>query len=162
MASQVARGVKNPLASAGDSGLIPASGGSPGGGSSNPLQDSCLENPVDIGAWWAAAHGVAESGITEQLTQQHTYMSLYIHLCVYVDIYIYTQTCLHNMHHMYISSGVMLKNPPAMHEMLVFNPWVWKIPCSREWQPAPVFLSGKSHGRGAWRATVLGVAKSQT
>ena len=44
-------GVKNPPANAGDSGFIPASGRSPGGGHGNPLQDSCLENPTDRGAW---------------------------------------------------------------------------------------------------------------
>ena len=47
--------------SAGDSGLIPGSGRSPGGGNGNPLQYSYLENPMDRGAWWAAAHGVAQS-----------------------------------------------------------------------------------------------------
>ena len=36
-----------------DTGLIPGSGRSPGGGNGNPLQYSCLENPTDRGAWWA-------------------------------------------------------------------------------------------------------------
>ena len=45
----------------GDQGFIPGSGRSPGGGNGNPLQDSCLENPVDRGAWWATVHGVAKS-----------------------------------------------------------------------------------------------------
>ena len=43
-----------------------------------------------------------------------------------------------------------------------FDPWVGKIPCRREWIPTPVFLLGKSHGKGAWRVTVHGVIKSQT
>ena len=46
---------------AGDPGLIPGSGRSPGEGNGNPLQYSCLENPMDGGAWWAAVHGVAKS-----------------------------------------------------------------------------------------------------
>ena len=46
---------------AGDTGSIPGLGRSPGGGNGNPLQDSCLENPMDRGAWWAAVHGVEES-----------------------------------------------------------------------------------------------------
>ena len=46
---------------AGDLGLIPGSGRSPGGGSSYPLQYFCLENPVDRGAWWATVHGVTKS-----------------------------------------------------------------------------------------------------
>ena len=53
--------VKNPSAKAGDitdSGLIPGLGRSPGEGDGNTLQYSCLENPMDIGAWWATVHGV--------------------------------------------------------------------------------------------------------
>ena len=43
-------------------GLIPGSGRSPGGGHhGHPLQNSCLENPRDRGAWWAAVYGVAQS-----------------------------------------------------------------------------------------------------
>ena len=46
---------------AGDLGSIPGSGRSPGEGNGNPLQYSCLENPMDLGAWWATIHGVAKS-----------------------------------------------------------------------------------------------------
>ena len=55
--------VKNPLTNARDTGSIPGWGKSPGGGNGNPLQYSCLENPMDRGAWWAAVHGDAESQI---------------------------------------------------------------------------------------------------
>ena len=41
--------------------LISGSGKSPGGGHGNPLQYSCLENPMDRGAWWATVHGVVKS-----------------------------------------------------------------------------------------------------
>ena len=47
--------------SAGDPGSIPGLGRSPGGGHGNPLQYSCLENPMDRGAWRATVHGVAKS-----------------------------------------------------------------------------------------------------
>ena len=47
--------------SAGDLGLTPGLGRSPGEGSGSPLQYSCLENAMDGGAWWAAAHGVVKS-----------------------------------------------------------------------------------------------------
>ena len=60
--------VKNPSANAGDTGdpeSIPGSGRSPGGGHSNPLQYSCLENPMDRGVWWATVHRVAESDMTK-------------------------------------------------------------------------------------------------
>ena len=46
---------------AGDLGLIPGLGRSPGEGHGNPLQYSCLENSMDSGAWWATVHGVAKS-----------------------------------------------------------------------------------------------------
>ena len=47
---------------AGDTVLIPGSGRSLGEGNSNPFQDSCLENPMDRGAWEAPVHGVARVG----------------------------------------------------------------------------------------------------
>ena len=53
--------VKNPPANAGDVGSIPGSGRSPGGGHGNPLQYSCLENPMDRGASWATVHGITKS-----------------------------------------------------------------------------------------------------
>ena len=46
---------------AGDLGLIPEWGRSPGEGNGNPLQDSYLGNPMDRGAWWSTVHGVAKS-----------------------------------------------------------------------------------------------------
>ena len=46
---------------AGDPGSIPGSGRSPGEGNGNPLQYSCLENPMDGGAWWATVHRVSKS-----------------------------------------------------------------------------------------------------
>ena len=52
--------VKNPPASAGDPGSIPGSGRSPGEGSGNPLQYSCLRNPTGRGAWKATVLGVAK------------------------------------------------------------------------------------------------------
>ena len=65
-ASQVVLVVKNPPFNAGDvrdAGLIPGSGRSPGGGNGNLLQYSCLESPMDRGAWRAAVHGVAKDQI---------------------------------------------------------------------------------------------------
>ena len=56
-------GIKNSPANRGhvrDAGSIPGSGRSCGGGHGNPLQCSCLENPMHRGAWWATVHGVAQ------------------------------------------------------------------------------------------------------
>ena len=67
-ASYVVLVVKNPPANAGDLrdlGSIPGSGRSPGGGHSNPLQCSCLENPMDRGGWRAMVHRVAQPDATE-------------------------------------------------------------------------------------------------
>ena len=60
--------VKNLPANAGatrDAVLIPGSGSSPGGGHGNPIQYSCLENPIDRGFLPAIVHGIAESDMTE-------------------------------------------------------------------------------------------------
>ena len=60
--------IKNPPANARDSGSILGSGISPGEGNGNPLQCSCLENPLDRGTWWATVHGLAkESNMTQRL-----------------------------------------------------------------------------------------------
>ena len=52
---------KESACNAGDSGSIPGSGRLPGEGNGNPLQYSCLGNPMDRGAWWATSHRVAKS-----------------------------------------------------------------------------------------------------
>ena len=57
---------KEPACNGGDMGSISGLGRSPGGGYGNPLHYSCLENPMDRGAWQATVHGVSESGMTEQ------------------------------------------------------------------------------------------------
>ena len=62
--------VKNPLANMGDAGSVPGSGRSPGKGSGNPLQYSCLENSMDREAWQATVHGVTRVGRDLETKQQ--------------------------------------------------------------------------------------------
>ena len=96
--SQVALVVKNPPASSGDTrdaGTIPGSLRSPGGGHVNPLQYSCLENPVDRGAWQATVHGVAKSRTWLSPTSSHSSScvdltserSLSSHAIILVDVF---------------------------------------------------------------------------
>ena len=72
--------VKNPPAKAGDVsevGLIPGLGRSPGEGST-PLQYSCLENPMDRGACWAAVHGVAKSRTQRKRLSTHAHTHAFL------------------------------------------------------------------------------------
>ena len=68
--------VKNPPASAvdvRDGSLIPGSERSPGGGHGNSLQYSCLENPMDRGAWYATVHSVAQSQTQRRQLSVHAH-----------------------------------------------------------------------------------------
>ena len=74
--------VKNPPANIGDIrdvSSIPGLGRSPGGEESNPLQQSCLENPMDRGAWWATVHGVAKSRTTTERPHFHSSILTLLH-----------------------------------------------------------------------------------
>ena len=76
--------VKNLPTNAGDlrdSGLIPGLGRSPGGGHGNPIQHSCLEKPMNRGAWRAAVHSVAKSQTWLKLFSMHTHTTPYQHKC---------------------------------------------------------------------------------
>ena len=72
----MAQQVKNLPANAGDTGLIP--GTSPRGGSGNPLQYSCLGNPVDRGTWWATVHVVTKESVTTQQLHTKTFKTPYM------------------------------------------------------------------------------------
>ena len=79
--------VKNLPAVAGgvrDMGSIPGSGSSPGKGNGNPLQYSCLEDPMDRGAWWATVHGV---------TRHAQQLSMHVYYWVSSGIYKPKRTC---------------------------------------------------------------------
>ena len=71
---------KESACNAGDPGLIPGSGRTSGEGNGNPLQYSCLENPMDGGAWRATVHGVVESETTEWLHFHFLFFFSFIYL----------------------------------------------------------------------------------
>ena len=64
---------KESACNAGDLSSIPGSGRSPGGGHGNPLQDSCLENPMDRRAWWAPVHRTVFVSSVELDMTEHSY-----------------------------------------------------------------------------------------
>ena len=110
---------------AGDPGLIPGSGRSPGEGNGNPLQYSCPENPMDRGAWQASVHGVTRVryNLATKPLPPFSYWASQVVLVV--------------------------KNPPATsgrRKRLGFDPWVGKIPWRRAQQITLVLLPRESHG----------------
>ena len=62
--------VKAPACNVGDLGSIPGSGRLPGEGNGNPLQYSCLQNPMDRDAWWATVHGLQRVGHVSETSQK--------------------------------------------------------------------------------------------
>ena len=97
--------------------------------SSDPLQCSCLENPRDRGAWWAAIYGVAQSQTRlKRLSSSSSSTSRSLGF----------------------PGGAGDKEPACQCRRCKrrgFDPWVGKIPWSTKWQPAPVFLPRKLHGQ---------------
>ena len=75
---------KQSACNAEDPGSVPGLGRSPGEGNGNPLQDSCLENSMNRGTWWAVVHGVTGSDRTERLT---------LHFSVYIPHLLYPFIC---------------------------------------------------------------------
>ena len=116
---------KESACSVGDPGSIPGLGRSPRDGNGYPLQYPCLENLMDRGAWWAAAHGVPKSRAWLWLTL--TYL-----LIVFTSLV-----------------AQLAKNPPAIQET-----WVrslgWEDPLEKERLPTPVFWPGEFHGYSPW------------
>ena len=110
-----------------DLGSIPGLGRFPGEGNGNPLQYSCLENPMDRGAWWRllsmGSQRVGHNWVTS-LSISHLLLGFPGG-----------------------ASGKELTCQCRRCKRHVLNPWVGKIPWRRAWQPTPVFLSGESHGQ---------------
>ena len=110
-----------------------------GEGNGNPLQYSCLENPTDGGAWWAAVHGVANSR-----TQLSNFIFTFLH---WRRKWQPTPVLLPGESHgrrslvRYTVPGVAKSQTRLSDFTFTFTHW------RRQWQPTPVFLPGESQGR---------------
>ena len=104
-----------------------------GEGNGTPPQHSCLENPMDGGALWATAHGIAKS--RPQLSD-----------LTFIDT-------------IGLPRWLSGKESACQSRRWGFNPWVRKIFWKRQWQLTLVFLLGKSHGQRSLSVMVHEVAK---
>ena len=168
---------KESACTVGDPGSIPMLGRSSGKGNGNPLQYSCLENPMDRGARWAMVHGVTKSGTWLKQLRMHASdltgssmvksspgkQELLLLLSRFSRVWL-CATPQMAAHQAPPSLGFSrqehrsgLPFPSLMHEGSI--PWVGKIPSNRKQQPTPAFLHGRSTDR---RATVCGATKNQT
>ena len=97
----------------------------------NPLWCSCLENPRDGGAWWAAIYGVAQSWTRLKWLNNNNNNNVYLDRWGFLGGSVVKEStcqCRRSRRH-------------------GFNPWVGKIPWRRLWLPTLVFLAGKTHGQ---------------
>ena len=130
--------VKNPPAQAGDmrdTGSIPGSGRSPGGGHGNPLQYSCLENPMDRGAWRATVQGVRKELDMTESTQ---------HACMHIDLRHWTPLQGFYNHFWKGADLLQIINPAARAAFI-------HVVCSRAW--VSWLQIGTWRGRGTLNTT---------
>ena len=155
---------KEAFCNARDLGLTPGSGRSLAEGNGHPLQYSCLENPMDRGAWWGTVHGVAESGMTGQLTQLSGASSLHLPTLLSIGS---GSSCITGRTHKTWASQVALvaKNPPASAgdtRDVGSIPVLGRSPGGGHGNPLQCSCLENPMDRGAWWATVHGAARSRT
>ena len=137
--------IKNPPAKAGETrdvgGPIPGSGRSPGVGNGSPLQYSCLENPMDRGAWWTTVHGITKS-CTWLRTHTHTpdYTLIFLDTTGFPSVSVGKESAC-NAGDLCLIPGLGWWEVMATHSGIL----AWRIPMDR----------------GAGLTTVHGVAESQ-
>ena len=126
-----------------------------GEGNDTPLQYSSLEDPMDGGAWWAAAHGVATSR-----TRLHFHFHFSLSCFGGGNGNPLQNSCLENPRDRgawWAAVHGVAKSPAGLSDF-TFTFMRWR----RKWQPSPVFLPGESQGQGAWWAAIYGVTQSRT
>ena len=125
-----------------------------GEGNGNPLQCSCLENPRDRGAWWAAVHGVAQGRTRlkrlSSSSSSRDNMFKYHHTGIRVSPYEFEGDPTFPG----ISVGKESASNAEDKGRCEFDTQVRKIPWRRELQPTLVFLPGESHDQRIWWTTV--------
>ena len=132
--------------------MIPGLGRSPGGRHGSPLQYSCLENLRDRGAWQAMVHRVTKTWAQLKRFSTHDKHRFYGDLSPH-------------KHKHRLPRWWRGKEFACQCRRCGFHPWVGKIPWSRKWPPAPVFLPGKFHGLrslagyNSWVCKELGVTE---
>ena len=116
-----------------------------GEGNGNPLQCSCLENPMDRGAWWAAVHGVAKSRtLTERLTFPFHFPALEKAMATHSSVLAWRIPGTGEPDGL-PSMGSHRVGHDRATSLSLFTFMHWR----RKWHPTPVFLPGESQGRGS-------------
>ena len=146
--------VRNPPANAADIrdvGLIPESRRSPGGGHGNPLQYSCLDSPMDRGAWWTTVHRVTKSRTWLKWLNMHEYINVYyMWYILYIFQPIWNKKSLKKWMNPCLTAKEKIEW--GRSGLLIMNAltFLYLTKCCiqrRWWHPTPVLLPGKSHGR---------------
>ena len=108
----------------GDLGLIPGSGRSPGEGNGNPLQYSCLENPMERWAWRATVHRISESDMTERLT-----FSLSMGIQWYfIVVLIYISQMTNDVEYLFLCMlAILMSSVKWMFTFCPFSYWFVKV-----------------------------------
>ena len=140
-----------------DMGLIPGSRRSPEGGHGNPLQDSCLENPMDRGAWQASVHSVEKSWTQlKWLTSSSSWFTMLYYFQVYRQvnkfcIYIYPFILRFFLHIIWASQVLLVvKKLPANAGNVGLIPGFGRSPGGKHGNPLQDSCLENPMDRGAW------------